>query len=62
MAPDAAEQLEHEGATVGRQSRVGAVEQSAGQVRREGHERLEGLWNESKDRKKGRETLLYNVQ
>lgn len=52
VAFDAAEQLKHKGATVGRQSRVGAVEQSAGQVGCEGYKWLEGLWNKREERDK----------
>lgn len=46
MALDVAEELEHKGAAVGGQGRVGAVEQRAGQVQREGHQRLKGLCRE----------------
>lgn len=38
MALDAAEEMKHQGATVGCQRRVGAVEQRVGQVGREGHQ------------------------
>lgn len=51
MPFDAAKQMKHKGATVGRQSRVGAVEQSASQVGCEGHKRLEGLWDEREERR-----------
>lgn len=44
MALDAAEQMEHQGATVGRQRRVSAVKQRVGQVGGEGHKRVEGFW------------------
>lgn len=61
VAFDVAEQLKHKGATVGRQSRVNAVKQSAGQVRCEGHERLEGLWNKREKREKGSETKIHCI-
>lgn len=51
MAFNAAEQLEHKGATVGRQGGVRRVKERAGQIRGEGHERVKGLWNERGDRK-----------
>lgn len=52
MTLNAAEQLKHEGATVGCQGGIRRVKERAGEIRGEGHEGLEGLWNERGDRKK----------
>lgn len=58
---DAAEQLKDEGATVGCQRGVGAVEESAGQVGCEGDKRVEGLWNERQDRRRQRQMFYWTM-
>lgn len=47
---NAAEQLKHEGPTVGCQGGIRRVKERAGEIRGEGHEGLKGLWNERGER------------
>lgn len=54
----AAEQLKHEGPTVGCQGGIRRVKERAGEIRGEGHEGLKGLWNERGERQ---EDLVIGV-
>lgn len=49
MSLDAVEEMKHQGATVGCQRQVGAVEQGVGQVGRKRHQGVEGFWNRTKE-------------